>query len=81
MATTTRIEFVSAGFAAILKEDGTRDALAGVAENVRSGVRACKTHQRALRGRGDGRWIEIVGCDPKTPEEAYESRREMEAAL
>lgn len=81
MAATTKIVFNSAGFAAVLKSEGTHEVLASQGERVRSGVTACKTHRRSVHGRSDGRWLEIVGTDPKTPVEAYESRRQLEAAL
>lgn len=81
MATRTKIVFNSAGFAAILKSQGTHDVLASQGERVRSGVDVCETHQRSVHGRSDGRWLEIVGTDPKTPVEAYESRRQLEAAI
>ena len=76
----TRVEFISAGFAEILRSEGTHAALASQGAGIRSHVTACQTHQRSVRGRSDGRWLEIVGCDPKTTVEAYESKKQMRGA-
>ena len=79
MSRGVRFEHVSAGYQQVLGAPGTREAVAAVARSVASGVRSCPSHVRAYNSFG--RHIAIVGLDPEGEAQAYDGRRELEAAL
>lgn len=80
MATKTQIKFNSAGFRAILMSGGTRAAVSEAASRIASSAGFGPKVRVAAGGYGGGRIVGFVATQAKTPEEAEDQRRALEAA-
>lgn len=80
MAGKVRIEFISQGFADVLRSDGTFSMVRGVSDEIAGRTRA-KTRVHVFRASRDKRPMGAVWTQAKDEREAYEARKQLKGAV